>query len=181
MTTYTAIPNGDIDQDSPVTQPLMTLMRDNPIAISEGAAGAPRVLLKAIEELTAGNTTRASYDTEQDGTGSEFTAYSFQFIQRGTVRGYAEVRETAASSVNLRFKRKRSGTTTTLQTDTTGSNTYVSFTYDFDVLPGDLLLITFDGTGAAQNIRNCRFQTAGENIWPAFEVDSGGTLTNDYT
>lgn len=42
MTTYVAIPNGDIDQDSPGTQPLFTALRDNPIAITEGAAGAPR-------------------------------------------------------------------------------------------------------------------------------------------
>lgn len=43
MTTYTNIPDGDIDQDSPVTQPLMTALRDNPIAITEGASGAPRI------------------------------------------------------------------------------------------------------------------------------------------
>lgn len=41
MTTFVAIPNGDIDQDSPVTQELFTALRDNPIAISEGATGAP--------------------------------------------------------------------------------------------------------------------------------------------
>jgi len=41
MTTYTAIPNSSVDTDSPVTQDLMTLLRDNPIAISEGASGAP--------------------------------------------------------------------------------------------------------------------------------------------
>jgi len=43
MTTYTAIPNGDIDPDSPITASLMALMRDNPIAITEGASGAPRI------------------------------------------------------------------------------------------------------------------------------------------
>ena len=41
MTSYTAIANGDIDQDSPVTQPLVTALRDNPIAIAEGSSGAP--------------------------------------------------------------------------------------------------------------------------------------------
>lgn len=41
MTSYVAIPNGDIDQDSPATQPLFTAIRDNPIAISEGSANAP--------------------------------------------------------------------------------------------------------------------------------------------
>lgn len=42
MTTpYTGLPNGDIDQDSPVTQELLTTLRDDPIAMAEGATGAP--------------------------------------------------------------------------------------------------------------------------------------------
>lgn len=41
MTTYTAVPDSDIDANSPVTATLMTLLRDNPIAITEKAAGAP--------------------------------------------------------------------------------------------------------------------------------------------
>ena len=48
MTTYTAIPNGDIDPDSPITTGLMTLMRDNPIAITEGSAGAPNITNAAM-------------------------------------------------------------------------------------------------------------------------------------
>lgn len=43
MTAYVTIANGDIDQDSPITQTLMTAIRDNPIAIAEGASGAPRI------------------------------------------------------------------------------------------------------------------------------------------
>ena len=49
MTTYTAIPNGDIDPDSPITTSLMTLLRDNPIAITEGASGAPKIQLAAMD------------------------------------------------------------------------------------------------------------------------------------
>lgn len=41
MTVYTAIPNGDIDQDSPITQPLLTALRDNLIACAEGDASVP--------------------------------------------------------------------------------------------------------------------------------------------
>ena len=44
MTSYVSIPNGDIDQDSPITQPLMTALRDNPIAIAEGDASVPESL-----------------------------------------------------------------------------------------------------------------------------------------
>ena len=41
MTAYTAIPDSDIDPDSPGTTGLFTLLRDNPIAIMEKASGAP--------------------------------------------------------------------------------------------------------------------------------------------
>lgn len=38
MTTYTAIPDTSIDTDSPLTEELFTLLRDNPLAIVEGNA-----------------------------------------------------------------------------------------------------------------------------------------------
>lgn len=53
MTTYTAITNDQIDQDSPITQPLMTTLRDNPIAIAEGATGAPKISPDAFSGVTA--------------------------------------------------------------------------------------------------------------------------------
>jgi len=43
MTTFTAITNGEIDQDSPITTTLMTKYRDNLAATAEGASGAPRI------------------------------------------------------------------------------------------------------------------------------------------
>ncbi len=48
MASYTAIPDADIDADSPLTTTLGTLLRDNPIAITEGAAGAPNIVAAAI-------------------------------------------------------------------------------------------------------------------------------------
>jgi hypothetical protein len=48
MTTYTAIPDSDIDPESPITTTLMTRIRDNPIAITEGAAGAPPIANAAL-------------------------------------------------------------------------------------------------------------------------------------
>jgi hypothetical protein len=58
MTTYSAITNGEIDQDSPGTEVLFAKLRDNPIAIAEGASGAPKVELDALEiaETTATGT-----------------------------------------------------------------------------------------------------------------------------
>lgn len=48
MTTYTTIPDSDIDPESPVTTGLVTKLRDNPIAITEGASGAPSIAINAI-------------------------------------------------------------------------------------------------------------------------------------
>ena len=53
MTIYTAVINADIDADSPVTTGLMTKLRDNPIAITEGATGAPRIVNAAIDAAAA--------------------------------------------------------------------------------------------------------------------------------
>lgn len=43
MTDYTSIADSQIDPKAPVTSELMTALRDNPIAIAEGAAGAPKI------------------------------------------------------------------------------------------------------------------------------------------
>jgi len=66
MTTYTTIPNSDIDQDSPVTQPLMTALRDNPIAITEGSSGAPRIANAAFNNSVLGAEKFQTGTTERD-------------------------------------------------------------------------------------------------------------------
>jgi len=43
MTAYNAIPDSDIDPESPLTTSLFTYLRNNPIAITEGATGAPKI------------------------------------------------------------------------------------------------------------------------------------------
>lgn len=43
MTAYLDLPIGVVDQGSPLTQTLIMALRDNPIAMAEGAAGAPRI------------------------------------------------------------------------------------------------------------------------------------------
>lgn len=58
MPVYTEILNSEIDQDSPVTQPLMTALRDNPLAIAEGDATAPQIQTAALiasERMTTAN------------------------------------------------------------------------------------------------------------------------------
>ncbi len=50
MATHTTIADGSVDAESPITESLMTALRDNPTAIAEGASGAPRIQTAAVED-----------------------------------------------------------------------------------------------------------------------------------
>jgi hypothetical protein len=53
MTTYTAVISTETDPGKPVKSDLMKRVVDNPIAISEGAAGAPRIAGQALNMVLA--------------------------------------------------------------------------------------------------------------------------------
>jgi len=80
MTTYTAIANSEIDADSPVTTTLMQAMRDNPVAISEGATDAPVVAAgwHPYDMVTVGDgNDGAIYDSAVDGSVATVATPSF--------------------------------------------------------------------------------------------------------
>lgn len=54
MTTYRAISSSETQPDAPLTSELMIAAANNPVAIAEGATGAPRVVSKALGNLLAG-------------------------------------------------------------------------------------------------------------------------------
>lgn len=49
MADWKQIPDTDVDPDAPVTSELMYALRDNPVAIAEGASGAPRIEPQAVK------------------------------------------------------------------------------------------------------------------------------------
>ena len=55
MATYRTIAAGEVDADSPVTATLVSALAENPTAIAEGAAGAPRIQASASAGSVAGN------------------------------------------------------------------------------------------------------------------------------
>ena len=64
MATYTAITDAEIDQDSPITQTLMTKYRDNLTASIEGDDTAPRILSPALGlSFKSGSATRTNTGT----------------------------------------------------------------------------------------------------------------------
>lgn len=51
MTDYNPIPNNILEPDDPISADLGVRWRDNPIAMFEGAPGAPRLLGKAVAKI----------------------------------------------------------------------------------------------------------------------------------
>jgi hypothetical protein len=52
---WTTIPDTDVDAESPFDVDLATAYRDNPIAIAEGASGAPKIQLNAAFDSAIGS------------------------------------------------------------------------------------------------------------------------------
>lgn len=78
MTTYTAIPDTDIDSESPLTAALMTALRNNPIAINEYDIG--------VVEFFARNTAPTGY-LKANGAAVSRTTYAALFAVIGTTFG----------------------------------------------------------------------------------------------
>lgn len=53
MADYTGVSDDAVAPNAPVTSDLLFALRDDPIAIAEGAAGAPRIVRGAISTATA--------------------------------------------------------------------------------------------------------------------------------
>ena len=80
MTTYSTIADGQIDQDSPMTQPLLTALRDNPIAIAERASGAPFIqhMWHPYDADFSGDGDGVIYDHSVDGDVFSFESPTFE-------------------------------------------------------------------------------------------------------
>jgi hypothetical protein len=67
---WRTVPNSEIDTESPVTVQLMTALRDNPGAISEGATGAPKMATK--NQFGNGTTGNIDFTGQDDFGGARF-------------------------------------------------------------------------------------------------------------
>lgn len=72
MTTYTAIPNTQIEPEAPVTSELMTLLRDNPLSIAEDDSTAPKIKQRMRYGQTNGG--NITFSDLADYGGVEITA-----------------------------------------------------------------------------------------------------------
>jgi hypothetical protein len=172
MTTYAAIANGDIDQDSAITQPLMTALRDNPIALAEGASGAPRISLLALERLTAGNVVIGEdLNTYSHNNSSPvLNIITFALAQKGSLRIKYNLKTTSApNAANCEIVRFRRGDSVIVSTLNTSSTTDVNLSVDLTVQAGDRYDVNIYRSGGSGSSVLNTFQmcTSGELIYPA--------------
>lgn len=174
---WTTVPDTSLEPGDPIRSIDIIAINNHAAAMAGGATGAPKIALMAIEVLSSGTTIRSRIDSEQF-TADSVVLNTFSFMQIGNVNVYAEHKASSSTST-LTFKKTRGGVTSTINTWSTTSSSYIARNVTTDVLPGDTISIVLEKTGGAGSAfgRNARFRTNGENMWPG----SGLALENDYT
>ena len=155
MATYTDPSTIGTSPNDPVTSEFGTAALDNPVAITEGAAGAPRSVIKSLERLAAGTQVRSQNTATFTGrTSNDLDILRFGILQIGTVN---VVTTLGSGGNNTRIARLRSGTETTL-----GSGGAQNV--DVDVIPGDTIIC--QGRDGTSRTYTAQIRTNGENLWP---------------
>ncbi|WP_283177892.1 hypothetical protein [Gemmobacter sp. 24YEA27] len=188
---YRLITESETDPYQPPTTDLFKALAKNPIAMFEGAQGAPRLSLGALPRLTAGNQIRSRIDAEQLATATgvsvlaRLEAYSFGMLQSGTVRMSFSHRSSAGSGGsgggNCQLVRVRGGASVVVATYV-NTTTYANRVIDVPVLPGDLLRIEATSpvspTGGGGTVQvftsNIRLSNGGEDLWPGIPAPLEG-------
>jgi hypothetical protein len=165
MADYTEILDDELVPDAPITSLLGFRFRDNPIAIAEGSADAERIRVGALQRLTAGTNIRSRADSVVEVTaGNTGIGHSFAFAQAGTIRVTFE-HNTSGLGAEVNVTRVRNGTATVIATYGTTAG-YTARSVDVSVLPGDDVRIVAIATSPSNFLRNMRFQTGGEDLFP---------------
>lgn len=151
MATWKVIPDTAVDPDAPVTSDLAYGLRDNPVALAEGAAGAPRIQYAAIQPPSAGNAVVVTTLPNASVTAGNTVARArFSSL----ISGIARVNVTSITAVGsgnaLVLVRLRNGVRTDLNAFTSVSS------FDFQMFYGDAFILeqraSTDTVSAAFNI-----------------------------
>lgn len=159
MTDYISITEAQTDPGAPFTSDLAKQYRDNPIAIAEGSAGAPRIQVGAFPETTAG--TIVKY--ESNGVIST-TSISYRKVLSGKFLG--------RGALTIEFSRGMStgGTWIKVQKNDVDvyTNTNVPGTYTFDLAydVGDrFYIIHRSDSEKPTNLSSVKLKTGGEDLF----------------
>lgn len=163
MATYTAITDAEIDQDSPITQTLMTKYRDNLTAVIEGDASAPKVRTAALQAPAAGTSYLIMRLQEAEvGTGATLTSYptvglhnrysanqhlGVTCLVAGTITAYLQHRGITFATSYVRVLKNGSVVTEW----STSSSTYQTRSVNISVAVGDTIIFQNRNASGSEN------------------------------
>lgn len=183
MTDYLPFTPDEYAVDAPGTALHFERWFRNWIAGFEGANGAPRLWLPAVERLVPGTSIRLRSDPAVIVAGSASaqawtTTHSLAVMQAGTISVNFEFRRSGGSgSVGARIIRRRAGSNGLINSWTNSTTTFSATSQDVTVQPGDLISIQGEktnATGRDTEIRNQRFCTdVATYLWPCGDTAFG--------
>ena len=166
MADWTELDTDTLLPGEPLTSAKALAFFENPIALAEGAADAPRNQLKSLGRLVAGSSVRSTRTRTVPETTTE-TILNHGIIQIGTIRASM----TLDGGGTLTISRMRNDTSVTLVEDT--SATAASITADVSVIPGDQLICTGDNNSSGPVTFSATLAVASGDLWPSI---TGGKL-----
>lgn len=186
MTTWTTIPDTSITTGQPIRAVDGRALRDNPVAIAEGATGAPRIYGRAVipEEFATSDGVALAVNAADTyalevGAGYYSSLQGF-FTTNSTTFQVATDLYIRCYTGTLRFKaqHKDGNTANTgtsdlrillngvvVQTWNTGSGSYVVRTQDIAVVPGDVVTWQTRTTNAYSSSDFGLIGTYADNAW----------------
>ena len=163
MADWTELDTNTLLPGEPLTSAKALAFFENPKAIAEGAADAPRNQLKSLPRLAAGPSVRSTRTVTVSGDTTE-TILNHGIIQIGTIR--ASMTRSGGSLMTI--FRIRNGTSVTLA----ATDTATSVTADVSVIPGDALICSGSSLGD-NRIISATLAVASGDLWPSI---TGGKL-----
>ena len=149
---YAAVADATVAFEKGITLQQGRALRDNPIALAGGAADAPRISIRALDRLAAGDVVKST----QSGD-TETYIRNVGFMQFGQVRAVM----TRSAGGTAKLDRIRNGAITTLVAEAAAD-----FSADVGVIPGDTLFFRGYLIGAGSTF-TASVRTSGADLWPA--------------
>ena len=179
MAEFTVIPDANLEPEKPGRAIDALALRDNPIAIAEGAAGAPRIQTPALAPPTAGTahiirrvqeaTISAATDVYPNPNNHDRFSHEHHLgvtvLVPGVITAYAEHRKSggfASDSMSLRVL--KNGSLVQEWTTSTTTSTFIQRQVDISVDVGDVVIFQQRRSGGSGEWRHLRIYSNNPNM-----------------